>query len=104
MTDDLGGMTSEPDMDDLVQVYVDRCIKALMEEFKNDDQVPRFAVVAETPPEGHIGIASTGDDAPDVHRMLTLGASSVRNAMTPEQRREARLYWDQMRAGLERRN
>lgn len=95
------GMRPEPDLDDPVQRIVHRAMTALLAEFDGDAEVPRFAIVAEAPPEGRIGIASTGDDSADVHRMLALGAASVRASMGDDQRESARRLWATMKAGFE---
>lgn len=92
------GMSREPDLTDPTIVWVDRAIKALIREFSADPKGPRFVVVVETPPDGRIGIASTGDDDVDTHRMLTLGASSVRHGMSDADRRRARRFWDKAEA------
>lgn len=100
----MSGMGHTPDLNDPSVALVHRAMEAVRREFATDDQVPRFVMVAETPPDGRIGVASTGDDEPDTHRMLTLAAASVRSTMTPDDRRRARALWDTLRAGFERRN
>jgi len=97
-------MTPELDEGDPGVVYVDRAIKALVAEFAGDEQVPRFVCVVEYPPAGRVGIASTGEDGIDTHRMLTLGAAAIRSAMSPTERRRARDHWQLMKAGFEARN
>jgi hypothetical protein len=97
------GMSHEPDLDDAAQAFVHRTMEAIKREFDGDPQVPRFVVVVEMPPDGRIGIASTGDDNIDTHRMLALGAASVRNTMTPAEKQKARQQWQLARAGFERR-
>lgn len=104
MSDEDEGMTYEPNLDDAAIKIVDRAIKALAVEFGDDRQVPRFVVVVEAPPDGRIGIASTGDDAVDAHRMLALGAGSVRSGMSPETLKRARAQWTQMGDLWKRRN
>jgi hypothetical protein len=109
MTDDRErrpeGMYDRPDLTDPAQVFVDRAIKALTNEFRDDEQMPRFVVaVIEYPPEGRVALASTGDDEVDTHRILTFAAASVRNGMSDEERRRARARWLSERAGFEARN
>lgn len=93
-------MTNKPDESDPAQMFVHRAMEALKNEFKGDAQLPRFIVVVEMPPDGRIGIASTGDDEVDTHRILTLGAAAVSNAMTPEEKTQARKFWSMTRAGF----
>lgn len=104
-------MHPDPNLDDPREAIVHRVITALRAEFSDDEQVPRFVVVAELPPDGAIeiiarggiGIASSGDDAIDTHRMLTLAAASVRGGMTEATRVKARELWSLLAAGFERR-
>lgn len=100
----MGELHSEPNPEDPAEAFVDRVIKAIGSEFADDELVPRFTVVVDMPPDGRIGIASTGDNAPDIHRMLALGAGSVRRAMTPDELREARHRWTELADLFERRN
>lgn len=97
-------LRGEPDPNDCVQMDAHRVIQAVYREYEGDAQVPRFVVVIESPPDGRVGIATSADDAVDAHRITTLLAASLRNAMTPEQKAAARIFWDTMRAGFENPN
>lgn len=99
-------MSYEPDLNDPAQRFAKAAMDGIQASFdpERDQQWPRFVVVIELPPGNRIGIASTGDSDVDTHRLLSLGAASTRNAMSPADRRRARRLWDTMRAGFERRN
>lgn len=69
------GYSDTPDMNEPAIAAAHRGIEAIRAvDFRDlfGDQGPRFLVIAETPPDGKLGIASTGDDAIDTLRIAAL--------------------------------
>jgi hypothetical protein len=54
--------------------FAKRVMDAVRAEFAGDEQMPRFVVVIETPPDGDVAIASSGDDAADTLRLTFMGS------------------------------
>lgn len=107
-------MSRDFDPGDPAVAFAHRVLRLCKAEFADDDQLPRFVVVVETPPVGEIvvvrpmtqpriGIASTGDDEIDTHRMLALAAGAIRSGMSESTKAQARMMWQTLRAGFERR-
>lgn len=93
--------------DDPAAKWADRAIQALYREFAADAQCPRFVIVVETPPDGEVltthfgnrlGLASSGDDEIDTHRLLLMAALAVRRSMSGEIHTRAVKLWDEMQA------
>jgi hypothetical protein len=60
-------------------------LEAILREFAGNTlgtgQVPRFVVTAEIPPDGRVGVASTGDGAVDTLRMAVLALGAAKSGV-----------------------
>lgn len=74
----MSGFTNTPG-DDPATLEAHRAIEAILREYGAASQIPRFVVMAEVPPDGRVGVASTGDNAIDTLRIavLALGAAKA---------------------------